>query len=76
MPKEDLIYLNAQSLIAHKDQIVYEIAKIYPSLILLSEARVTSDIQTCEVAIDQYHMLRCGSVNRHTGGVVMYIKLN
>lgn len=74
MPKEDLIYLNAQSLIAHKDQIVYEIAKIYPSLILLSEARVTSDIQTCEVAIDQYHILRCDSVNRHTGGVVMYIK--
>lgn len=47
---------------------------MYPSLILLSETRTTSDIQTYEIDINNYHVLRCDSYSRHTGGVVMYIK--
>lgn len=41
---------------------------------MLSETRVTEDINDCELNINGYKLERCNSRNRHTGGVVMYIK--
>jgi exonuclease III len=42
----------------------------------LSETRVTDDIEECEIAINGYEILRCNSLSRHTGGVIMYLKDN
>lgn len=41
---------------------------------MLSETRTTEDINDCELSIVGYKLERCNSKNRHTGGVVMYIK--
>lgn len=41
---------------------------------MLSETRTTEDINDCELNINGYKLERCNSSNRHTGGVVVYIK--
>lgn len=44
-----------------------------PSILLLSETRVTEDIYDSELDIKDYVMVRCNSKNRHTGGVLVYV---
>lgn len=72
----DIIYLNAQSFIHNKDQIVTYIVCYNPSIILLSESRTTADCQDNELHIENYRVIRCDSTSRHTGGVLIYIKSN
>ena len=41
---------------------------------MCSEARITDNINYNEYKIDNYKCIECFSENRHTGGVLMYIK--
>lgn len=67
------MYTNAQSLLAHKDELHHSIMKgINPALVTLSEARVNPDVEDCEINIPGYSVVRCDSENRNTGGVVIY----
>lgn len=47
-----------------------------PKILLLSEARVTTEINSGEIAIDNYQTLRCDSINRNTGGLLIYVQKN
>lgn len=71
---KDIIYINIQSLLAHRDEFVDNIVKKSPKVILLSETRVTDDVLDSEVCMNNYSILRCNSETRYTGGVIMYIK--
>lgn len=41
---------------------------------MLSEARVTENINTSEIEVHGYNIIRVDSESRHTGGVVIYIQ--
>lgn len=66
--------MNIQSAISHMDDIIYNIACYNPNIILLSESRTTMDMVNSELQIQNYNIVRCDSSNRHTGGVLFYIK--
>lgn len=70
-----ILYTNAQSLIAHKDEIHNQvIKKINPAVIALSETRLTSEIEDCEVNVPGYYILRCDAEKRSTGGAILYVR--
>lgn len=55
---ELILYTNAQSLIAHKDEIQHQIMKkINPAIIALSEIRLIAEIKDSEVNVSGYSML-------------------
>lgn len=66
--------MNIQSFLPHKDELVNNIFNLCPSIILLSESRITSDVLDFELDINTYSLLRCDSNSRHTGGVLIYIR--
>ena len=68
--------LNAQSLLKHKDQIEGCLICYNSKVILISETRTTSEIESAELNIDNYTFVRCDSTSRFTGGVATYIKNN
>ena len=69
------MYTNAQSLMAHKDEIHHHIMKkINPAIIALSETRLIADIEDSEINIPGYNVIRCDAENRNTGGVALYIR--
>src|SRR5436309_2179760 len=69
------MYTNAQSLMAHKDEIRHQIMeKINPAILALTETRLTDVIEDSEVNIPGYYIIRCNAENRNTGGVVLYIR--
>lgn len=52
------MYTNAQSLLAHKDEIFHQIMKIMnPAFVALSETRITQDIDDCEVNVPGYSLI-------------------
>lgn len=72
---EEIIYTNAQSLLAHKDEIHHQILKeASPAILALSESRIHADIEDQEVNVPGYSIIRCDAENRNTGGVAMYIR--
>lgn len=66
--------MNIQSLLANFEQLETLIEIYNPSIVMLSETRVTEEINQCEIAVTGYSIVRCDSHSRHTGGVIMYIK--
>lgn len=67
--------MNARSLIKNKDEIIELVIKPKnPCIIALSETRLTNEIENCEISIPGYQIVRCHSVKRSMGGVMMYIK--
>lgn len=72
----DIIYANIQSLYVNSDQLITDINCYKPSVVLLSEAQTTTDIENFEIRIDGYKMIRCDSTSSYTGGVVIYVKKN
>ena len=42
-------------------------------MLLLTEARITPDINDFEIKIDGYRNTRCNSDNRYTGRVICYV---
>lgn len=68
------MYLNVQSFLPHKDQLVVLVNQVKPKLLILSETRVTEDIKDVEIQIQNYNVLRCDSSNRYTGGVMVYVR--
>lgn len=71
-----MLVINSQSLISKIDEISNLIYTSKPLAVCLSETRLTSDIGDNEIFIKGYSIVRCDSENRHTGGVLMYIKEN
>jgi len=69
-----LIHLNAQSFLAHKDEIEELIINKKPLVACLTETRVTNDINDSELIIDNYNYVRVDSVNRYTGGIIVYFR--
>lgn len=65
---------NAQSVPLHIDEIKDFVNKRNPSVLLLTETHLTTNIDDFEVSIDGYDILRVDSTSRHTGGVCVYIK--
>lgn len=60
MKKEELIlYKNAQSLLAHEDEIQHQIMKrLNSAIIALSETRLTAKIEDNEVNISGYNQMQ------------------
>lgn len=70
-----ILYTNAQSWTAHKDEIQHQIMKIVnPAFLALSETRLTDEIEDNEVNVPGYSMIRCNAENRNTGGVVLFVR--
>lgn len=76
MSENDIVYLNVGGLTTNKHEIQILIERKNPSIILLSETHLTENIESKEVNIKNYRLIRCDSYSRHTGGVAMYIKRN
>lgn len=70
------MYLNTQSMLAHMEELEVLIQNENPSVLLLSETRVTEDILDSEISFKGYLTLRCNSESRHTGGVAILVKRN
>lgn len=69
------MYTNAQSLIAHKEELQHLIMwRRRPAMVALSETRVTEEIEDKEVNVCGYNMFRCNAESRNTGGVILYIR--
>lgn len=67
--------MNAQSLMAHKDEIQHQIMKkMKPAFLALSETRLIEDIEDSEVNVPGYSVARCDAENRNTGGVMLYVR--
>lgn len=45
-----------------------------PSTVCLGEARFTAVFMINEIVIKEYQMIRLYSVNRNTGGVIIYMR--
>ncbi|XP_015438094.1 PREDICTED: uncharacterized protein LOC107193204, partial [Dufourea novaeangliae] len=59
----------------HKDEIQHQIMKeMNPAFVALSETRLIEDIEDSEVNVPGYNVARCDAENRHTGGVMLYIR--
>lgn len=72
---ESILYINAQSLMAHKDEMQHQITeKLKPAFLALSETRLTDEIEDREINITGYYTVRCNAENKNTGGVVLYIR--
>lgn len=69
-----LYYLNAQSLLSNKNQIEWLMSECKPDVLIVSESRLTVDIEECEYRISNYSHINCFSNSRHTGGVTAYVK--
>jgi len=70
-----MMYTNAQSLLAHKEEIQHLIMKkINPAIVALTESRLTEEIDDSEINMTGYNMIRCDSDSRFTGGVTMYVR--
>lgn len=70
------MHLNAESLMCRLYQIDFFLHTDNIDIMALTEARVTNDIEDHEINITGYNQLRCNSENRHTGGIVCYIRNN
>lgn len=57
----------------HLKSIAYEMK---PKIILLSETRTIENMNISELAIKGYNLFRCDAINRHTGGVAIYLSEN
>ncbi|RLU17704.1 hypothetical protein DMN91_009941 [Ooceraea biroi] len=59
---DEILYTNAQSWIAHKDEILHQVMKKRnPAFLALSESRLTEDISNCEVNVPGYDMEKVNS---------------
>lgn len=72
--ENNLIYINARSLLANFNEIDILCTNYKPQILACSESRITSEIDECEYNIPGYNVIVCHSTSRHTGGVVIYIK--
>lgn len=65
------MYTNAQSLMAHKDEIQHQIMKkLNPAVIALSESRLIAEISDSEINVPGYSVVRSDAENRNTGGLL------
>lgn len=71
--KENLVYINARSVLCNLNHIEIMSKKVKPLMILCSEARVTNEISE-EIKVDGYNEIVCASSTRFTGGVVIYVQ--
>lgn len=65
---------NAQSVLAHIDEIGVFIEEQKPLTVILSETCLTDGVEDFEINMDGYNCVRVDSNSRYTGGVVMYIR--
>lgn len=68
------LYINVRSLTKNYDETELVIRKIRPKLLFMSETRLTEEIDSSEVNVKTYRLIRCDSYTRSTGGVAVYIK--
>ena len=67
---------NIQSILSNKDEIFSFVKSEKYNIYSFTETHVTSDITEGELYIDGYYFLKCDSLSRFTGGIIMYIKDN
>lgn len=48
--------------------------KTRPNIVFVSETHLTNNIEDCEVQLKNYNCVRCDSISRHTGGVLIYVR--
>ncbi|KAJ8927313.1 hypothetical protein NQ314_020227 [Rhamnusium bicolor] len=72
--KNSVVVLNSQSLLSKYDEISNLILTFKPLIVCLGETRLIEDINDNEINIFGYNILRVDSCNRHTGGVLMYLR--
>lgn len=67
------MYTNAQSLMAHKDEIQHQVMKKLNCVIAaLSETRLTAEIEDSKIRVPGYSVIRCNAEN--TGRVALYVR--
>lgn len=73
---EQCLYVNSESLTNNFESVEILIGKFSPAMIFCTETCVTNAIADAELHIKGYRMVRCDSISRHTGGVVIYVREN
>ena len=69
------MYTNAQSMMAHKEEIQHQVMKrMNPVILALSETRLTHEIEDSEMNMPGYSIVRCDAENRNTGSVMIYVR--
>lgn len=61
-----------RSLFANLNLLRVSVIDMMPKIILLSETRTVDNMVDAELKLCGYKIFRCDSLNRHTGGVVIY----
>ena len=72
--QKSFICLVVQSLLENKDLIkgfIFNLNKSSPLLLGFTETRVTEDIEDFQIETKDYVTIRCNSLNRRTGGVIV-----
>lgn len=73
-PGQQIILINAKSLPNNLKNMEQLLAVLNPTMVMCSETRIPNNILNHKVSINGYKILRCDSLNRHTGGVAAYVK--
>lgn len=68
------MYLNIESLLAHKTELEWSINQLKPIIVCLTETHITEEIEVSEINIKGYSHVSTNSSSRHTGGTLIYIK--
>lgn len=66
--------MNVAGLTSNYDKIERMIMDKKPWLVLMSETHLTSEIESSEINISGYKIIRCDSHSTKTGGVAIYLK--
>lgn len=61
-------------MLAHLSEIDIFLSQRSPSVLVLTETRITADIEDYEIKMPNYNIVRADSSSRHTGGVMCYIR--
>lgn len=69
-----MLCVNVQSLLSNLAQVEILIFEYQPYMLFCTEARVTSDVNTSEIKMNGYNVLRSDAASRHSGGVVLYFR--
>lgn len=67
------LYLNICGICSNFNELEAICIEEYFDFICLSETHLTEDIEDGEICIQNYNIIRCDSISRHTGGVCFYI---
>lgn len=74
MDEFTLMCTNIQGLRTNLTELKYVLKKNRPSICIVTETHITSEIENSEIKVSGFRILRCDSTSNHTGGVIAFVQ--